>query len=652
MNIEIRLNKDFERALEDLKTKYGEDFELINGVHPSQLDYSEFLSNFTKNETLADSSIDPNANANNKDIRSFLTEKEKPSTKLFGLSKVFLEIKQKYGLKTAKEWLEQEYSKGFYLNDSWSVSAFGYCWANDLTRLAKEGLFFLPNYNNQAPKHLTTFFDDVIEFVSFLSNRQSGAVGLPNIIIWSYYFWKKDVENGYFLKDPETYLRQNFQKFIYRLNQPFLRIDQTAFTNVSVFDRLYLESLFGGLEFPDGTFAIDEVEQIMDCQKTFCEVVSEVRTENMFTFPVLTASLLYKDGAFVDQEFARWISDHNVKWMDFNFFCSDNVGVLSNCCRLLSDTTKLEGFVNSIGGTALSIGSCRVSTINLARIAYEAFEYNKPNEVKLEKAKAKYLKILRDRVELDCKALDCMRDILKKNIERGLLPNYQEGAVELDKQFCTIGILGLYEVMDIFGLINTDEFGYKSYSDEAVEFGTQILNLINEVKDSFKCDFTFNIESIPGENCAGTICTADNLLFEQDKYYIYSNQWIPLKEKCTIQEKCRLGNIFDKQCGGGCIAHINLENRFATKDEAWDMLNYVASHGVIYSAFNGKISVCKHKHAFIGSKECPICGEPIADTYTRVVGFYTPTSTYQRIRKREFNDRKWYDTLSKDFTMM
>lgn len=652
MNIELNLNTDFERTLDSLKIKYGSDFELINGVHPSQLDYSEFLANFTHNDTLADTSVDPNANASHKDIRSFMTEKGKASDKLFGLNKIFLEIKQKYGLKTAKQWLEQEYSKGFYLNDSTSASYMPYCWANDLTRLAKEGLFFLPNYNNQAPKHLTTFFDDVIEFVSFLSNRQSGAVGLPNIIIWSYYFWKKDVENGYFLKDPETYLRQNFQKFIYRLNQPFLRIDQTAFTNVSVFDRLYLESLFGGLEYPDGTFAIDEIEQIMECQKVFCEVVSEVRTENMFTFPVLTASLLYKDGAFVDQEFARWISDHNVKWMDFNFFCSDNVGVLSNCCRLLSDTTKLEGFVNSIGGTALSIGSCRVSTINLARIAYEAFEYNKPNEVKLEKAKAKYLKILRDRVELDCKALDCMRDILKKNIERGLLPNYQEGAVELDKQFCTIGILGLYEVMDIFGLINTDEFGYKSYSDEAVDFGTQILNLINEVKDSFKCDFTFNIESIPGENCAGTICTADNLLFEQDKYYIYSNQWIPLKEKCTIQEKCRLGSIFDKQCGGGCIAHINLENRFATKDEAWDMLNYVASHGVIYSAFNGKISVCKHKHAFIGSKECPICGEPVADTYTRVVGFYTPTSTYQRIRKREFNDRKWYDTLSKDFTMM
>lgn len=652
MEITLKLNRDFEKTLESFYDKYGEDFMYINGIHPSQLDYSEFLANFTKNDTLADTSVDPNANANNRDVRSFMTEKGKASDKLFGLNKIFLEIKQKYGLKTAKQWFEQEYSKGFYLNDSTSASYMPYCWANDLTRLAKEGLFFLKGYNNQAPKHLTTYFDDVIEFVSFLSNRQSGAVGLPNVLIWAYYFWKNDVKEGYYLKDPTTYLRQNFQKFIYRLNQPFLRIDQTAFTNVSVFDRNYLESLFGGLEFPDGTFAIDEIEEIIECQKIFCEVVSEIRTENMFTFPVLTASLLYKDGQFVDQEFARWISDHNVKWMDFNFFCSDNVGVLSNCCRLLSDTTKLEGFINSIGGTALSIGSCRVSTINLARIAYEAFEYNKPNEVKLEKAKEKYLKILRERTELDCKALDCMRDILKKNIERGLLPNYQEGAVELDKQFCTIGILGLYEVMDIFGLINTDEFGYKSYSDEAIEFGTEILSTINEIKDNFKCDFTFNVESIPGENCAGTICTADNLLFEQDKYYIYSNQWIPLKEKCTIQEKCRLGNIFDKQCGGGCIAHINIEDRFKSKDEAWDMLNYVASHGVIYSAFNGKISVCKHKHAFIGTKECPICGEPVADTFTRVVGFYTPTSSYQKIRKREFSERKWYNTLSKDFTMM
>lgn len=142
-----------------------------------------------------------------------------------------------------------------------------------------------------------------------------------------------------------------------------------------------------------------------------------------------------------------------------------------------------------------------------------------------------------------------------------------------------------------------------------------------------------------GENCAGVICTADNLIFEQDKYYIYSNQWIPLKEKCTIQEKCRLGSILDKQCGGGCIAHINLEGRFPNTDVAWDMLNYIASQGVMYFAFNTKISTCEDMHAFIGSKTCPICGKSVENEFTRVVGFYTKTSSYQSIRKKEFTER-------------
>ncbi len=234
MEITLKLNKDFERCLEDLKKKYGEDFEYLNGVHPSQLDFSEFLDKFVEQDTMADATIDPNANANHKDIRSFITEKGKSEDKLFGLNKIFVEMKKKWGLKTAKQWLEQEFSKGLYLNDSATASYFPYCWANDFTRLATEGLFFLGKYNNQPPKHLTTYFDDVIEFVSFLSNRQSGAVGMPNVLIWAWYFWKNDVEKGYESKDPETYLRQNFQKFIYRLNQPFLRIDQCAFTNVSL----------------------------------------------------------------------------------------------------------------------------------------------------------------------------------------------------------------------------------------------------------------------------------------------------------------------------------------------------------------------------------------------------------------------------------
>lgn len=564
MNIPIKMNKDFERALSTIDAKYGEDFEILNGFNESQLNFSDFIDGFV-DKNVADVTIDGNANAHHKDICSMLGEKGKSEDKLFAFNKIFYELKKKYGLRAAKEWLETEYNGGFYLHDAPSATYKPYCYAYDLTRLAKEGLFFLEDYNNKAPGHLTTFLDDVIEFVSFMSNRSSGACGLPNVLLWTFYFWKKDCDEGYFLRDKDYYIRQSFQKFIYRLNQPFLRVDQSAFVNVSIFDRHYLEALFGGVEFPDGTFAIDYIDELIEHQKIFMEVVSDIRSSNMFTFPVLTYSLLYKDGKFQDEEFARWCSDHNTKWNDSNFFMSDNVGVLSNCCRLLSDTSKLDGFINSIGGTALSIGSVKVNTINLMRIAYET-----------DFSEKKYLNLLRKRTELCCKSLDVIRHIISRNVEKGLLPNYCDGGIEMDKQYCTCGILGLYEVIEAFGYTERDDFGNVYYTDQGIEFASKIFEALNDVKDNFTKEFSYNVESVPAERAAVILCQKDNLLYEKKDKFIYSNQWIPLSEKSTVQEKLRLSSILDTKCSGGAIAHINLEHNFPNADMAWDMLNKIA----------------------------------------------------------------------------
>ena len=631
MNIPIKMTKDFEKSLMSLSDKYGEDFEFLNGFHESQLNFSDFIDGFV-DKNVADVTIDANANASNKDIRSLLTEKGKSHDKLFAFNKIFYEMKKRYNLRTAREWLETEYNGGFYLHDAPTTTFLPYCYAYDLTRLATEGLFFLPHYNAESPKHLTTFIDDVIEYISYMCNRSSGAVGIPNVLIWTYYFWKKDCENGFVIKDPDYYVRQNFQKLIYRLNQPFMRVDQTAFVNMSIFDRPYLESLFGGVEFPDGTFAIDEIEGIIEHQKIFMEVVSEIRSVNMFTFPVLTYSLLYKDGEFKDPEFARWCSDHNVQWNDSNFFVSGDVSTLSNCCRLLSDTSKLTGFINSIGGTALSIGSVKVNTINLMRIALETNCDEK-----------KYLSLLKRRVHLCCKTLDTVRHIIKRNVEKGLLPNYQPGAVEMDKQYCTVGILGLYEVIEAFGYTTKDEFGNISYTEEGVEFASKIFDIINEVKDSFTDEYSFNCESVPAERAACILCQKDNELYDTADKLIYSNQWIPLTEKCTIQEKLRLSSILDAKCSGGAIAHINLEANFPNGDVAWDVLNKIAQSGVIYFAFNTRINECINHHGFVGTDHCPSCGEGVHDTYQRIVGYLVPSRSYSTDRLKEFEARQWYD---------
>ena len=44
MNIELKLTRDFERFLDELKKKYGEDFEYINGIVISTIVSMLFVS--------------------------------------------------------------------------------------------------------------------------------------------------------------------------------------------------------------------------------------------------------------------------------------------------------------------------------------------------------------------------------------------------------------------------------------------------------------------------------------------------------------------------------------------------------------------------------------------------------------------------------
>lgn len=40
MNIPLKMNRDFEKAMTTLNERYGEDFEYLNGFHETQLNFS------------------------------------------------------------------------------------------------------------------------------------------------------------------------------------------------------------------------------------------------------------------------------------------------------------------------------------------------------------------------------------------------------------------------------------------------------------------------------------------------------------------------------------------------------------------------------------------------------------------------------------
>ena len=639
MEINVRLNKNFTTQFNKLQEKYGEEFARINGFSDPQLSYTDFIKNFIDSQNVADASVDGNANVGHKDMVALINEMPKAHQKILSFNKIYYEINKKYGFKTANAWLDAEWSKALGMHDAHSSSQLPYCFAYDLKDLAERGLFFIDNFNAQPPKHLETFVDFVKEHCSYCCNRSAGAVAYPNLIPYMFYFWKKDIDSNYLgLGDAYAikFMRQQIQRLIYALNQPFLRQGiQSAFTNVNFFDHPYFEAIFGGGEFPDGTFMIDYEEEIIELQKLFLQEMAEIRAENMMTYPVSTISLLTdKEGNFVDEEFAKWACEHNRKWNDSNWFIDSDVTSLSSCCRLKNNITDL-GYANTIGGSALKVGSVKVSTVNLARLAYE----NNTEEA--------YLLALRDLTELNLKALDCQRHIIQRNIEKGLLPNFSHKLIEMKYLYSTIGVLGLYETMKTFGYTYEDEFGNTFYKDEAINFGQKIFKVIHNVKDNFMLDkdYKINIEAVPGETMASRFQKADELLYPEKVVKdlpLYGNQWLPLGINSTIQERIRVAALFSEFCSGGDILHINVDAPFDNFEKAWNSLKYVAKHGVKYFAFTGKISTCKHNHSFYGEK-CPICGEGVDTYWTRIVGFYVPIKTNSKERQAEQALRTWID---------
>lgn len=277
----------------------------------------------------------------------------------------------------------------------------------------------------------------------------------------------------------------------------------------------------------------------------------------------------------------------------------------------------------------------KVNTVNLARVALDS------------KTESEYLENLKYRAYVCLCTLDAVRHIIKRNVEKGILPNFTYGLIDFEHLYNTIGFIGIYETMKKFGYVRADEFGNIFYTEKASAFGQKIFKTMREVADDFikenECDYQINTEQIPGESAAAKLMKKDKFFYPRAKIYdlpLYGNQFIPLGIKTTLQERVRIASEFDGYCNGGSILHANIDTPFDSFDKAWKMVGYIADQGVTYFAFNTKIQACKNNHAFYGTT-CPVCGNPVETEYTRIVGFYTPIKTWSSERMSEYKMRRW-----------
>lgn len=300
--------------------------------------------------------------------------------------------------------------------------------------------------------------------------------------------------------------------------------------------------------------------------------------------------------------------------------------ITHNCCRLRNDATKMKDFFNSLGSGGVKIGSHRVVTINLPRLAYNSEDLND------------FCNKLPRKMELARDILKIHRELLEREIEQGLLPLYTLGFMDLKTQFSTVGLIGIYEALDILG--------YDITKEENMKYIKRIVNIMNETNDRFSDEdgVLYNLEQIPAESAAIKLAQKDKLVCNM-KYNLYSNQFIPLVKNVPLSTRIKVQGLLDNSMSGGSILHINIAEKIKSVEMLLTLMNYCVENDVVYFAPNYNMAICKDGHITVGKVDkCAICGAEIEYNMTRVVGFFTKISDWVKERrgKLDYESRVFY----------
>ena len=480
-----------------------------------------------------------------------------------------------------------------------------------------------------------SFFGQLELFALIAGNSTLGATGLADLLIVASIFIDKILQTGedshvhYDEKGCWNYAEALLCGFIYRLNQPY-RGSQSLFTNVSIYDSTFIDNMLEGDSYQleiDGVTYKAKKENIQKLQDIYLNIMNREMERKPLTFPVTTATFAVDDNNdIIDKEFLDYIAEKNLKFGFINIY-SGKSSTLSSCCRLRSE--RDNEYFNSFGSGSTKIGSLAVATGNLPQLAFKT------------KDKDKFLEELKQLV-IDCQTINnAKRNIVNRAIKAGVQPLYTLGYMSLKKQYSTFGVIGLYEALEILGM--------DIQTKEGQEYALKMLNLINDTNEELQKKFKYphNCEQIPGENVAVKLASKDKLLGYNDKYTLYSNQFVPLIKRVNMLDRIEMQGLFDRHFSGGAICHLNMDQEITNKEVMRNLIETCAKRGVVYFAINFVLQECANRHLTVGNVDtCPICGEPITGKYTRVVGFLVKVGHWLKTRREEdFPNRQFYGEI-------
>lgn len=574
------------------------------------------------------SKYDANANVENKNIATLIGELPKQGFIRINRRLLTDRIKQMYGKELANEYLDLLTHHFIYKNDETNLA--NYCASITMYPWLIGGTTAIGG-NSSAPTNLKSFCGGFINMVFIVSSMLAGACATPEFLMYMNYFIQKEYGKDYWKnadKVVDLSLRQRtidkvitdyFEQIVYSLNQPTgARNFQAVFWNISYYDKYYFESLFGNFYFPDGSQP--DWEGLSWLQKRFMTWFNKERTRAVLTFPVETMALLTENGECRDKEWGEFTAEMYSKGHSFFTYMSDNADSLSSCCRLRNEIQD-NGFSYTLGAGGVSTGSKSVLTINLNRCIQYAV--NKGEDYKL---------FLDHIIKLCHKVQLAYNENLKNFLKNKMLPLFDAGYININRQYLTIGINGLVEAAEFMGLDITPNEEYK-------HFVQGVLGLIEQNNKAFRTkEAMFNCEMIPAENVGVKHAKWDR----EDGYFVprdcYNSYFYRVEDTgLTILDKFKLhGAPYIEHLTGGSALHMNLDEHLS-KAQYKQLLTVAAKEGCNYFTFNIPNTICNDcghiDKRYL--KECPCCHSKNVDYLTRVIGYMKRVSNFSQPRQQE-----------------
>jgi anaerobic ribonucleoside-triphosphate reductase len=309
-------------------------------------------------------------------------------------------------------------------------------------------------------------------------------------------------------------------------------------------------------------------------------------------------------------------------------------GVITHNCRFQNDLQQMREYkIDTFGNGGINIGSARVITLNLPRIALRA----KGDE-------REFFKILEEEANGIRDLMVLHRELLKERVEQGFVQFIKPlGWVSLDRLFATIGEHGIYEANWFMG--------YDITNPDGIAFTTKVLKKLDELTSKYtdETGIVFNVEEIPAESAAVALAKADVMMFgeEAQPFEMYSNQFVPNISDANVFEKLELSGKFLEMLPGGGIAHINVDEQIKDPAMMKKLILMAIEYGVPHFAINYGFGICENGHTSIvgNGTVCPICGGKIDDWLTRIIGYFVKVSSWNKVRRDWEFERRNYKQL-------